>query len=409
MRVRSKSFVPHVENYVQYRDGTTIVQNLPCKLFDGSESIEDVLTTDFEKKRNSGMIINSPCALSRLTRTCGGGYYWARLKTAPNTTYESAGSGSLTYARINLAVNPAYWDRSPVGFVDVQGDAMAAQLSAMQKIDHSTYNFAEDVFEFRQVLSFLKKPFASLSKLTLEFNKSVKAVLKKRGRTSSPGYHAKVIADAWTEYRFAITPLVKSSLNIVWYLNSGIKLSPPVRRTAHGVVNAGSMANDEYWIGIHKFSGKKTTVVTTHAYILYEIKNPLVTGFRHDFGLSPLDIPEAIWAVVPYSFMVDRLVDISGYIRALTNILSPNVEILTSGYSITKNVETKNVYLMQNSPTYDFNIVGDEAVSNVFTYDRFPTTLTTASVLPQVNLTGLIRDATRLMDLAALILQRVRP
>nr|UUW21147.1 MAG: maturation protein [Sanya solspi-like virus 2] len=36
-----------------------------------------------------------------------------------------------------------------------------------------------------------------------------------------------------------------------------------------------------------------------------------------DFGLAPADIPEAVWEVIPFSFLVDYVVNIGEYLAAL--------------------------------------------------------------------------------------------
>lgn len=147
---------------------------------------------------------------------------------------------------------------------------------------------------------------------------------------------AKAIAEVWLTYRFAVTPLVRSTMDLIEYFDSNFKPTRPPRQVARGIVKTRHYhAYDHELVYIAPSDVDTIHVVekrtgTTRAYIVYTIDNP-VADWRFHLGLRTSDIPHTLWQLLPYSFMIDRMVDISKAVKALTNLANPGLHILAAG------------------------------------------------------------------------------
>lgn len=154
-------------------------------------------------------------------------------------------------------------------------------------------------------------------------------------------------------------------------------------------------------------SASRSVTCSVHAYIRYRVNNPQY-DWRWRYGLRNKDIPASFWAVMPLSFMVDRVFDVSSMIQAVTNLSDPSVQILGAGHTI-KRTET---YIRQhtsstaNTSTYPrltYSGKGPRVVDTVFTMTRSSFTPQFGNVVPSFNPKGLIADFTKSVDLVALL------
>lgn len=126
-------------------------------------------------------------------------------------------------------------------------------------------------------------------------------------------------------------------------------------------------------------------------------------------GLRLKDVPEGIWAVVPYSFMIDRAIDISSSIRALTNLLDPSVRIL-AGWVVEHNEsKTSSQLLTVTHSVYTYEIGADSQEQGSFAYTRTPWVPTVFDAIPEFDISGLVDDVTKVADLLALVYRNFRP
>jgi hypothetical protein len=272
-----------------------------------------------------------------------------------------------------------------------------AKLRALANIDTTPYEFMEDMFEIRETIRFLRNPLHGLLRLSRAFKKDLNKL-----SLGDATKQLKAFANLWLEYRFAVSPLVRSAYGIADAMSHPIPQRPK-RRSARGF--AKSNARDA-WSPVYRpftFDCKNSIESEWKASILYEVDNPLLSR-ADSFGLRAKDIPETIWAVLPYSFMVDRVVNISDSIRGLTNLLDPSVKILAG--SLTEKTDRKfSVQLIsQSSPSYAVSIDSDVFHDDQFTYNRTVWKPTASDTLPPVQIGGLVRDVTSTTDLLALIL-----
>lgn len=145
----------------------------------------------------------------------------------------------------------------------------------------------------------------------------------------------------------------------------------------------------------------------TSAGILYSVSNPL-QGFRFKYGLRNKDIPVTIWAVVPYSFMIDRVFHISAALRAVTNLADPDVHILAA-WSRSK-IEDEETLSFDSNWTYPNSVPGVATVyvegskhkNKTFSYTRDVWKPTVADAIPPATYAKFVDSFTKLADITAI-------
>jgi hypothetical protein len=97
-----------------------------------------------------------------------------------------------------------------------------AKLKALSYIDTGSYSFGEDVGEYRETVRFLKNPLSSMVRLGEQYRKTYyKKFVKRTAKWDLAAAHAEVYA----QYRFALSPLIRSSYDAIKALRSGNALS----------------------------------------------------------------------------------------------------------------------------------------------------------------------------------------
>lgn len=86
------------------------------------------------------------------------------------------------------------------------------------------------------------------------------------------------------------------------------------------------------------------TTIECRAWVKWRLKEDQLFRRLNDYGM--FDLSRSAWDIIPYSFVIDMLVDVSGYLQAIDNYMKANV--LTSGYTFkttrefTRRVNTNN-------------------------------------------------------------------
>lgn len=360
------------------------------------DSMFDTVSPNFSKRIRAGEIIFHPCLYERNTKSHNGvSHYKATNNSTGN--WSALDGGNLSQA---IADAYGYSGLSHPGTTDV---ARRAKLSAISNLDATPYAFGEDAFEIRETLRFLRRPFSSMAKLAKSFQRSVR-----RGETSGLN-RAKAIANAWTEYRFAFSPLVRSAQDVAEVLTR-LKPTLPPRLTARGFAQFDTSSEvTKRHVDTFSFDLIRTMDydVDYHASILYTVTNPC-RDLRFTLGLRAKDLPTTVWQVMPYSFMIDRLVDISSSIMAVTNLLDPNVKILSGSLRKKENFRRDVSVANGAQPGYTIELSGDVSEHKTFTYDREIWYPSVSDVIPPITPGRLVKDAQSIADLGSLILQRIK-
>lgn len=381
---------------------------LGCLISSYSKVMDDVVTPDFARKMSHGEVVNNPCRLEVESTTCGGGSTRYIENSTGYTVYEGDGGSQTYYQSCNLgeAANLRNLPDTP----DLSDALARVKMKAIANIDSTPASMLEDVAEIRETLRFLKSPLTSLAGLAKRFRNDVKKRSSRMAKVKHYVGASKDISDVWLTYRFAATPLVQSSLDAYRALTE-TQATLPERKTArnsakdHSVVNAQPRVyyTPTIW---DVYEHDQAVISAVRAGILYQVSNP-VSDIQFKLGLRAKDIPETLWAVLPYSFVVDRMVDISSGIRALTNLADPNVEILAGWTTMKLERETRLKFVSEVNPGWTVIVNGDDFIKRSFVYDRTPWTPTVLDAWPRLNVAGLVDDAKSIADLCSLVIQRL--
>jgi len=356
----------------------------------------DTVVPGFKAISAAGGIVNNPMTKISSSLYSGGGSY-----TATNGTSRvygepvNGGSASLDAAAVSGLT------RLITSYDDTKVIAQA-KLLALANIDATPYAFFEDLLEIRETIEFLRNPLSAVNDLS----KAAKAWRKKKFGAAADS--ADAIASAWTQYRFAISPLIRSANN-AWEAYKKGKKHIPKRRTAHGSWIGEQVMNvPDKLIGINHFVQDDNWRTEVHASILYEATNPILT-WQQQLGLRNKDLPETLWNIVSLSFMVDRLIDISSSIKGLVALSDPSINILCG--SVRKRVVSSYSFswIGQNQPPpWSVSVSGDTVMQQDDITTRYPWIPSPSDAIPPIKsdvfgYRGMLSDVNSIIDLVALI------
>lgn len=207
----------------------------------------------------------------------------------------------------------------------------ASIIKARNNVADRTASLSESVLEARttmryingrssQILRFLKcaaKRDVRGMAAALRLNPRSKRAKKAASAFRRAGHST---ASAWLEYWFAIVPIV-SDVGVV--LGELSRKEPETFRVhGSGIFELAPVSTDT-WVK-EEYSDREPWVdwMVTHTYersvytsLWYEIDS---SSLRRLTKFGALDVPQALWAVVPWSFVVDWVLPISEVLRSLT-------------------------------------------------------------------------------------------
>jgi hypothetical protein len=139
--------------------------------------------------------------------------------------------------------------------------------------------------------------------------------------------------------------------------------------------------------------------------ILYE-NSRVDNATLKKYGLRIKDASKTAWQLVPLSFMVDRVSNISQAISAISNLNDPGLRILAASV-VTRASSNKSLDLkMAYHNTHQFNV--DNVMSlKTYDYTREVWNPSASDAIPGFSPGNLVEDARSIVDLLALTIQRL--
>jgi hypothetical protein len=308
----------------------------------------------------------------------------------------------------------------PISF-DINKLKSESKVKAISNMDRTPYAFGEDIGELKETIRFMKSPMSSLAKLA----KSIRRKAQKRNNARLAGLKGRKyirdksaensdigadIASVYAEEQWALEPLVRSVHDAIEAF-SKVNVPHLKRYTARGFANFDESNHDslttEGTSNWHLDYSEHVNI-KVHSGILYSITNP-VYDIRSRMGLRGKDLPETLWQLLPLSFMVDRMLDVSTFTRAVVNMSDPSLKILT-GWCTVHSLKEYSYTPTGRDPNslWAFTVQSCTCTKHNFAYDRAPWTPKVSDLNIPVNLTGLIDDAKNIADLAAVVIQQLR-
>jgi len=399
-RSRSKGPFINSQNCQMFRNGGSYVGPTSTYISYVSESMVDTVTPGFKKKIADGALINNPCSYSKVEKTGGGGSFFQTRTIPGGNTYTTSG-GSLTQFML------AHWPPSGARTASVSSITEdVAKAKALGNIDRSPYSIAEDIAEMRDTVRLLRDPLESIRHLTESLRRTSRRnpITNKVNNTVT-----RSAAEAWASGRFGYLPLYNSIGTIISSLGASgdPRDAKQVILTAHGSCDDRNSVVDPdiryTWSqGYDMYYHGHSKDVKSKAYVHYRLSNP-VRDWRYKYGLRLKDAPETLWAIMPYSFLIDRVSNISTALRAVAAFSDPSIEILGGGV-VTK-LDTYEIYrfITESSNGYTTIASGDDYVQHSFSYNRSLWTPRVLDAFVTSDFRGLVKDITSTVDIIALI------
>lgn len=285
--------------------------------------LTDTNTPGFRKRQAQGEVMMNSMTLQWTRRAC------------PNDQL-SFGNHPSWGKRVVSGPLACQWSvppTRPAWFETRKTDAAARTLlTAHSRVASEDFMSLVTVAEAGKTARMIASPFSGANDLiTRMVNRRMSLV--KRGMT-----FALATASAWNEMRFGWTPLLYE-LSGIWeaYINGTTWEHKPVRKIAR------STDKDIKWVSHGNVTVSTTTPGLTEVRmignfdheakvssgVLYELLDAnFEDATARRMGLRLSDVPASIWELVPYSFVVDRFVDIGKWLNAI--VPKPGVKILGS-------------------------------------------------------------------------------
>lgn len=377
-------------------------------------SMNDWVTPGWRDIIAAGGVVNTPC-----TRT----YEDVDISTDgfQRGTHIASGAWSqgsgvdITSERLQYTIpqepRPSLSDQSDQ-WAKARADAIR---NALKNIDRNPYDFMEDWLERKKTMDYIRTQAGRAESIVRDM-RDYKHTLGKSVSTKSKTRRAidPVMAGnkAWLEFRFALSPLVRSIQN-AW---EGFHTNPirykRGRATGKSKITFGA---EKTWLGYYggssdvkaSFYEALTNVVEFHCVLHWELKSNDPT-FGWKYGMRLKDLPLGLWQIVPYSFVLDRFINMSAYFDAWTKFVDPNITIRYGSLANTSSASSLIKLVNWNQVGYSTSLNGNTVSRQSVSYDRKPYVPTAEDImyLPPLKLDSL-GDAIQTVDLCALSLSRV--
>lgn len=382
------------------------VRSFNCDLASSSKTITDVTTPNFRKRIKAGEVINNPMqfdSTSHVVLSPGFAQVDSLTWDGDFGELNFTGAGSL-----ELDVRASNPGREPIPSPIVVSPSVlpelirSAESQAMANIDKTPFSFGEDIAEFHQTIQFLRDPLSSIRSLVDVMNSKV---LQRVGRRRSRSL-ASAIADVWLTERFAFLPLVRSMDDVIKaYYSKEVIPSRSVARSSvrfeKSVIETQKPDQNIWW------DVKTKREIIVRSGVAYETSNP-VMDIRRKLGIRNKDLPLIAWQVVPMSFMVDRIFNVSSFIQGFVNIADPALKTHYAFTTIRDSLEFSYSLARFTSVSrgWKVSLTPGKVVDTTFSMSRSPWNPGVLQLLPGFTPGNLVKDASSITDLVSLILQR---
>lgn len=322
--------------------------------FGQSESMYDVVTPGFAQRRASGEIVNNPMSKVSIRKSGTGDDGWRFDKLADQFGWELTSDTRV------------HWnDPTTAGadIINVSNLVRNAQTQALAGVQAATVQSMVTIGEGVKTLRMIVSPLRGLQQLLKDSERAYIRDLQRYGNPLNSvmrikGHKRRARAlKAWKERNAAIKqrkhsvrelefiPDMVLAYNLGWkpllndvdaLLHQIPALQYEERRTSRAT------ARDEHEISTNEsvspgngcllhYEQTRKQQVTVRAGVLY------ADDFEasHHFGTRLKDVPEAVWELIPFSFLADYVVNLGDFVNAMTKpigvrILAYYTTIMTS-------------------------------------------------------------------------------
>jgi len=371
---------------------------------DHTQSMTDVVTPNFHSRRAAGEIFNNPLESVKDKQIVSMGQVDYRLLRNMQTNFGGNGDpmyqivgntwiGPTAYYLVNNGITPFSLDMSMVPDFDTTSLVDRAVTRAHANISYSETNILATAGEFNETVSSLRSMFIRAVRIFRAVRKLDLKYLKKEIKL-------KELRDRYMEYRYAIRPVIHDVKNILSALQaqSGLCNRTSFRATESDsakTVTAGPTYT--YSNGRSMFTETEASYdVSASAGVLTQLNdlsNATIWGLDHPI--------EAIWELVPFSFIVDWFFNVGQTIESFTP--EPGVSILSSWVTLREKRKVRTRVKgtqIDADPSYwdvacQFKLANLYVEREIISVKRIPDP--SRSIIPHIKVR---LDAFKLLDLA---------
>lgn len=323
----------------------------------------DVVTPNYKRLQNQGVIVNNPM--------------WKLMFNLQQVPYRLYAKGQCQYLVISepQSVIPA---RFPLGnslsaivdnvFLSYQSESLIAQTSAWANIDVSEIQGLASLGELPETVKMIVDLLKQIVSLTLAAKRGDIKTIASKAR--AVGFTVDGLADLWLGYRYGIRPLVGDVMNLLKAMNADLEKG--MRFTARGrnIIEPKSTQltkeiTTPMWDSVNNRGAKLRVVeeTTTAASFRAGVMVQVDRNINQMAAVWGLDSPfEAAWELVPFSFILDWVVNIGDCLGAafLNPSLTPRNSWVTEQLTFVQDVRSLDVI--------DYNVEGRCSRSLVKTF-----------------------------------------
>lgn len=306
----------------------------------------DVVSQNYHRKSREGEIVNNPM--------------WSFIFNLKQTKMRVACEGQCRYYvkhKPELAI-PSFWYPKSTSYaeqVDAICDAHStessiAQAAAWANIDVSEIQGLASLGELPETIKMLIDIFKLVIRLTVAAKRGDLSYITKYAKKA--GFTIDGLSDIWLGYRYGIRPLIGDIQNLLAAvakdLEKGLRLTyrgkhlVPLTTVTQQNLIAYPPPHQGMYLGV-KYSRKLEHSASFRAGVLVQIDHT-INSMTSVWGLdSPI---EAVWELVPFSFIVDWIANVGDCIAAaiLNPSLSPRASWVTEQISTTEICDATSAY-----------------------------------------------------------------
>lgn len=300
--------------------------------------------------------------------------------------------GQTAWGTINLCKT------SDISGSDIASAVRELSTKARSKVKTGDTQGLESLAQFRQTLQLVRNPLEGAQKLTTAFTKALSRPLsaQKRGFELTNDLR-KVVQSEWLKYRYGVLPLINDIKAVLKALDSShgkvVKTERAKAQFSNSSVTTVPHSGGGWnWdLNISSSSNVSIRAISVDTYH---------TSVASDLGITPDLVPQTLWELVPFSFVVDWFVNVGDYLYAVI----PRVGVEHLGGCVTvEHTITKQIVSQAVSQTIGVNAISFPSCNLVQT--RLSKTRTAGLEAPTLVVKRDFRfdNNVRLADAAALI------
>lgn len=291
------------------------------------ETMTDVVVPNFHRRRNAGELFFNAMQKSRfeVSSSSNGGQITQRSPSyAIGQTYTWNGD-LLSYLIAGLQTSTETYYLQPVLKADLPTERLVAEASTKARTVPSDSAILVTMAEYKETIRLLPSIVSGWTSYLKRINAlgTRKSPLTLRTLQSASSAELKLLTDFWLATRFGIRPLITETLGVMQALNRTYDSLEKVRRTSRGSATFTTSEVTSYSVShdIVVYPITRSDSVEQHVRAM-----GLFDGYmtlRDQLGFSARHIPVAAVDLIPFSFVLNWVVNINDFVYALSTEADP--------------------------------------------------------------------------------------